>query len=179
MPYSLRWLPIVLEEAGLTVIQYPGWQTRGHGDVGPIQFVMCHHSAAKRGSGNAPSLELVAMGRPDLPGPLSQLVLARNGIYYVVAAGKGYHAGTGEWMRVTAGNAYSIGIEAENDGIGEPWPVPQMEAYIRGVAAILRHIKAEPIMAVGHREFALPKGRKIDPNFSMNEFRWRVEQVMK
>jgi N-acetyl-anhydromuramyl-L-alanine amidase AmpD len=72
-----------------------------------------------------------------------------------------------------------IGIEAENVGDGsDPWPDVQMEAYAKGVAAILCHIGASSIMAVGHKEYALPPGRKIDPSFNMVAFRQKVAAFM-
>jgi peptidoglycan hydrolase-like protein with peptidoglycan-binding domain len=73
-----------------------------------------------------------------------------------------------------------IGIEAENTGERNdlPWPPIQMDAYKRGVAAILEKIKADPIMCAGHKEYALPPGRKDDPDFDMNEFRMQVAAIM-
>ncbi len=76
-------------------------------------------------------------------------------------------------------NSSSIGVEAENTGVGEPWPEVQVDAYARLCAAVLSHVGAAPIMAVAHREWALPKGRKIDPaGIDMTAFRARVAGVM-
>jgi hypothetical protein len=178
MTYSLTWLPEVLEAAGLKVAEQPGWRTRGHGDVGPIKGVICHHTAGSK-TGNMPSLGIVTDGRPDLPGPLSQLCLGRDGTYFVVAAGRAYHAGAGTWQGVQTGNSSFIGIEAENTGKSDdPWPEVQMDAYRRGVAAILKKIGAQAIMACGHKEYALPKGRKPDPSFDMGTFRTAVADIM-
>lgn len=178
MSYSLTWLPDVLKAAGLKVLLQPGWATRGHGDVGIIKGVLCHHTAGPK-TGNAPSLQTVVKGRggPNpLPGPLAQLVLGRDGTYYMVAAGLAYHAGEGYWHGITSGNANMIGIEAENTGLANdrPWPEKQMAAYRLGVAAILMKIKQPVIMCAGHSEYALPKGRKSDPSFSMPAFRAEV-----
>lgn len=136
----------------------------------------CHHTASKA-SGNYPSLATVRDGRADLRGPLSQLGVGRDGTFYTIASGLCYHAGRGSWQGLTAGNSQFIGIEAENDGVGELWPEVQMDAYARGCAAILGHIGAEPIMCAGHKEFALPKGRKIDPSFDMPAFRARIAAI--
>jgi len=46
-----------------------------------------------------------------------------------------------------------------------------MDAYRRGVAAILNHLGQGADMCCGHKEYALPKGRKTDPNFDMDAFR--------
>src|SRR5437667_755722 len=94
MAFSLTWLPEVLENAGLKVAEQPGWRMRGHGDVGPIRGVICHHTAGPK-DGNMPSLGIVTNGRPDLARPLAQLCLGRDGTFFVVAAGKAFHAGPG------------------------------------------------------------------------------------
>lgn len=178
MTYSLTWLADVLRAAGLAVVEQPGWKDRGRAEMGTVKGVLCHHTAGPM-KDNAPSLGIVQNGRADLPGPLSQLVLARDGTYYVVGAGRCNHAGAGSWQGVTTGNSSFIGIEAENAGTGaDPWPQVQMDAYVRGVAAILKHIGADSVMAAGHKEYALPRGRKPDPSFDMVAFRESVESVM-
>jgi len=97
----------------------------------------------------------------------------------MIAAGKGWHAGRGNWQGITDGNAHLIGIEAENTGDSrDPWPQVQMDAYKRGCAAILKHIGAGPIMCAGHKEYALPHGRKDDPSFDMVMFRKDVAKLM-
>jgi hypothetical protein len=53
-----------------------------------------------------------------------------------------------------------------------------MDAYRRGVAAILKKIRANAIMCCGHKEYALPVGRKDDPTFDMDDFRSRVSAIM-
>lgn len=183
MAHALTWLPKVLRDAGLKVAEQPGWKTRGHGDVGSIKGVICHHTAGPQ-TGIMPSLGVVTNGRSDLSGPLAQLCLGREGTYFVVAAGRAFHAGRGEWQGIKTGNTSFIGIEAENTGHKTgpkaefPWPEVQMDAYRRGVAAILKHIRAKPIMCCGHREYALPVGRKPDPTFNMNVFRREVGNIM-
>ncbi len=182
MVFSLTWLPKVLLDAGMKVAEQPGWRTRGRGDVGTIRGVMCHHTAGPR-TGIMPSLGVVTNGRPDLPGPLSQLCLGRDGTFFVVAAGRASHAGAGNWQGVTTGNSSFIGIEAENTGQttgpnAEPWLAVQLDAYRRGVAAILEKIDANAIMCCGHKEYALPVGRKPDPTFDMDDFRVQVASIM-
>lgn len=174
MIFSVTWLPTVLRDAGLGVVEEPGWQTRGHGDMGLVRGVLLHHTAGPL-HGDAPSLPTVVNGRPDLEGPLSQLFLARSGIYHVVAAGKAWHAGAGSWRGITDGNGHFLGIEAENAGTpADPWPIAQMNAYVVGVRALLKHIGAPADMAAGHKEYALPAGRKTDPSFDMDAFRAMV-----
>jgi N-acetylmuramoyl-L-alanine amidase-like protein/putative peptidoglycan binding protein len=182
MDFSLTWLPEVLEDAGLKVVEQPGWRTRGRGDVGIIRGVMCHHTAGPS-DGIMPSLDIVINGRPDLPGPLAQLCLGRDGTFFVVAAGRANHAGEGQWQGIATGNSSFIGIEAENTGYAtgpqaDPWPPIQLDAYRRGVAALLKKIGADALMCCGHKEYALPAGRKCDPVFDMSEFRRQVAAIM-
>jgi len=179
MTYSLIWLPEVLKEAGLKVALVPGWENRGVGDMGSTIFgVICHHTGTAK-TGNMPSLNTLINGRSDLPGPLAQLGLGRDGTYYVLAAGKCNHAGTGSWKGKTTGNTNFIGIEAENGGSKDDlWPEIQMEAYARGVAAILKHAGLDADHCAGHKEYALPAGRKPDPRFDMNVFRSNVASIM-
>jgi peptidoglycan hydrolase-like protein with peptidoglycan-binding domain len=182
MAFSLTWLPTVLLDAGLRVAKQPGWRTRGRGDVDAIKGVMCHHTAGRK-DGIMPSLDVVTNGRPDLAGPLAQLGLGRDGTFFVIAAGRANHAGTGNWQGIATGNGSFIGIEAENTGQttgpnADPWPAVQLDACRRGVAAILTKIGADAIMCCGHKDYALPAGRKVDPTFDMDDFRRQVAAIM-
>lgn len=176
MTYALTWLADVLRAAGLKVVEQPGWKERGRREMGKPKGVLVHHTASAIGSGNAPCIGIVTNGRPDLPGPLAHTVLGRDGTWYIIAAGRCNHAGAGSWHGVTDGNGELIGVEAENAGTGkEPWPAEQMNSYVVGTDAILDYIGADPVMAAGHKEYALPRGRKIDPTFDMVDFRHKLE----
>jgi len=175
MSFALTWLPKVLLDAGLKVAEVPGWQDRGRAEMGTVLGVICHHTAGPM-QGNMPTLRTLIEGRDDLPGPLSQLGLGRDGTFYVVAAGRCNHAGEGAWRGITTGNSSFIGIEAENNGAGEPWPATQMDAYQRGVAAILRFTQRPVEFCVGHKEWA--PHRKDDPSFDMSVFRTAVGAVL-
>jgi len=182
MTFSLLWLPGVLRAWGLTVNEVPGWQNRGHGDEGQVLGVLCHHTCGPL-HGDLPDIHVLVDGRPDLGGPLCNVGLGRSGQYWMIAAGKGWHAGAGVWQGVHDGNAHFIGIEAENTGEttgtrADTWPEVQMDAYKRGCAAILTHINASAIMCAGHKEYATPHGRKNDPNFDMVKFREDVRALM-
>lgn len=176
MSFSLTWLPSVLRGAGLKVVERPGWRDRGQGDIGKIQLVICHHTAEKIDENLHPEFEILEEGREGLRGCLAQLGLGQDGVYYVLAAGKAWHAGAGSWKGITAGNDHAIGIEAENNGIGEIWPEIQLDAYVRGCAAIAKFCGFGVEMVIGHKEWA--PTRKIDPNFDMNAFRNRVSGFM-
>ena len=186
--FSLTWLPEILQSAGLKVAETPDWRTRGRAEMGALRGVMCHHTATpKRVPGNMPTLNLLINGRaasggtPALAGPLAQLGLGRDGTFYVIAAGRANHAGSGRWQGlVDVGNSSFIGIEAENSGLSDdlPWPDVQLDAYCRGVAALLQKIGAGPSMCCGHREYATPAGRKTDPDLDMVTFRNRVASFL-
>ena len=91
---------------------------------------------------------------------------------------------------MTDGNGFFIGIEAENTGGHknppgpkdppfDPWPDVQLDAYRRGIAAVLAHIGASEEMCCGHREYALPSGWKPDPHtLDMGQFRKEVKALM-
>jgi peptidoglycan hydrolase-like protein with peptidoglycan-binding domain len=179
MPFSLIWLPHVLKSAGLKVATVPGWEERGRAEMGEILGVICHHTAGER-HGNMPTLKILIDGREDLAGPLAQLGLGRDGTYYVIAAGRCNHAGVGMWNDCTNGNSNFIGIEAENTGGANdfPWPAVQMDAYQRGVAAILKFVGKPALACAGHREYARPIGRKQDPVFNMIDFRSSVASFL-
>lgn len=167
MPYLTN-LATVVRRSGLKVVEVAGWKSRGHGPMGTVQTITCHHTATPRSfkrSQSYPTMGVVRDGRPGLPGPLAQLGLGRDGTVYVIAAGLSYHAGRSHKSSQT--NSHAIGIEAE--GAMEAWPSVQYQAYLRLVKALLT---AWPKAAVvGHKESAAPSGRKNDPSFSMSKFR--------
>jgi peptidoglycan hydrolase-like protein with peptidoglycan-binding domain len=181
MPFSLTWLPDVLKAAGLRVATVPGWEKRGRAEMGAVLGVICHHTGDSR-NGNMPSLDTLIGGRSDLPGPLAQLGLARDGTFYVIAAGRCNHAGEGHWMGLVNGNANFIGIEAENKGTkADVWPAVQLEAYYQGVAAILKHVGRGSEFCVGHKEWAKDrkKNKKDDPHdVDMADFRAKVAVLL-
>src|SRR5215212_6644790 len=107
MAFSLLWLPEVLMNAGCKVALVPGWQDRGTREMGDILGVMCHHTAGSA-LGNMPSMHTLINGRRDLSGPLAHLGLGRDGTYYVIAAGRCNHAGTGIWKELVNGNTNFI-----------------------------------------------------------------------
>lgn len=165
----------ILRGAGLEVVEVAGWKTRGHGVMSAVRSILVHHTAGAS-TGDYPSLTVVRDGRTDLPGPLSQLGLSRTGKWYVIAAGKSYHAGATIDDSIY-GNSYSIGIEGEATGLPATneghayWPEIQYQSYVRGVRALQKAYGIPTSRVLGHREAAVPAGRKPDPNFSMAEFR--------
>ncbi|MFD6217990.1 peptidoglycan recognition protein family protein, partial [Nocardia salmonicida] len=166
------WLADVLRAAGLDVIEHEGWRDRGHGDFRDLRGVLCHHTAG----GGKNDWRIVQDGRADLPGPLAQLVLERDGTFRVIAAGVCWHAGRGSWPGWPTDNAnyHVIGIEAVSRGDGTDWTPAQLDAYKRGCAAILARIGRDAEDCVAHREYS--HEGKIDPaGIDMDEFRREVQ----
>lgn len=163
----------VARKTGYKVVERPGWKTRGHGQMGTITSVICHHTASKN-TGNAPALGYVESNRGALPGPLAHYVLGRDGTIYVVAAGLCWHAG--KVGKTAWSNPHAIGIEAENDGVGEHWGPAQYDSYVKLCRALRDEFRLPTSAILGHKEVGRPRGRKIDPTFSMGAFRKYVSK---
>src|SRR4051795_12520666 len=88
--------PALLRKHGLKVVEVDGWYDRGRpsstGELNPVG-VLCHHTATTKSTSITNVLKLLRVGRSDLPGPLCQFSLGRDGTVYVVAAGRANHAG--------------------------------------------------------------------------------------
>jgi N-acetylmuramoyl-L-alanine amidase len=81
---------------------------------------------------------------------------------------RAWHAGRSEWDGRPDCNDYSIGIECQ--GIGDKWPVAQIDTLIEVCKAL--HAAYEIAGVAGHDEVAIPEGRKVDPgpNFPWTSF---------
>lgn len=143
-----------LHDHGLTVGFVPGWETRGSSSFNPKGHVV-HHDAGNNWT--TPPGILIA-GRSDLPGPLCNFALGRDGKVWMVAAGRANHAGTGSW-RGLVGNSSVWGTEANNRGTGEVWPDVQIDAYARLCAATCDYSGFSAEMVCRHAEWT---SRKID-----------------
>ncbi|WP_228822436.1 peptidoglycan recognition protein family protein [Nocardia farcinica] len=166
------WLPDVLRAEGLSVVEYPGWRDRGHGDFGEIWGVIAHHTGSNPPSNNPGHIAQ----HPQL-GLASQLHLSRDGVYTVCGAGIAWHAGDGSYpgLPTDDANRFTIGIEAENNGT-EGWSPRQYTAYVKGVAAILRKLGHNSSRVIGHKEWAGASQGKWDPGgMDMNRFRRDVQ----
>lgn len=175
--------PEILRAAGLKVDVVPGWETRGRpsstGSFNPVG-VGCHHTATGAKTPNASVKTLLIQGRADLPGPLSNFGLQRDGTVVLVAAGRCNHGGTAKASgTVAAGDANELymSIEAYNDGVGEPWNSIQYNAYVLLCAVLSVEFTKNSVQTVrGHKEWSVTG--KIDPTFDMSIFRDRVEDQM-
>jgi hypothetical protein len=174
------WLADILTDAGLTVRPYPGWETRGKNDLDPMG-VMLHHTVTKPTTADVTVDKMLAVtGSSTTPAPLANYSTNRDGTISIIAAGTANHGGSGRWDGVS-GNRYFFGDEMKNLGTSsEPWPAVQLESARRAAAAILNHIGAPAQMLCGHKEYATPAGRKVDPHsLNMNMERDRVAALMR
>ena len=173
-------LPALLRAEGLRVVEHEGWRTRGRpGSFNPVG-VLAHHTATGKSTSDEVVCRLLIAGRSDLPGPLCQIGLARDGTVHLIAAGRANHAGVAKSSGTVApgdGNTLYIGVEAFNDGIGEPWPASQYDAYVTLAAALCKHVTGNSAQTVrGHKETSVTG--KIDPRFDMDAFRARVHAAL-
>jgi hypothetical protein len=155
---AVRGLRIVRDELrarGHKVVEVPGWETRGHGDVLEPAGAVNHWTAGAR-TGNAPSLRVVTHGRPGLRNALCHTYQDRAATLYIVAARVAWHAGAGSWPGL-AGNRDCLGHEPECAGPGD-WRPGQLEllADLDVVQALV---------------FNYPLGRIID------HFEWTTRKV--
>lgn len=183
MPRQLE-IANALRTWGLNVVEVDGWRERGVSSLSPQGVVVHHTGAGGDLSRNTPSLRTVIEGRKGekpLPGPLCNVLQARNADCYVIASGVSNNAGTGGWQpggpgtpRIS-GNSTVFGLEIENNGTGEPYTPELYDGAVRATAALLQLAGRGAEWACGHKEWT---PRKIDPLFSMVDFRHRVTMAL-
>ena len=160
------WLPDVLRDAGVDVYVMPGAETRGSRGRGfDLDAIIWHHTATGLNWQDGHVAFLLRDGRADLSGPLAQVGIERDGTWVIVALGRANHNGYG-----LHGNS-ALGLEFYNSGVGESWPMAQVESGVRGTAAVRNHVGMVPVL--GHKES--DPGRKVDPfGLNMNTIRQRI-----
>jgi hypothetical protein len=160
----------VLRAAGVKVAESSttnGWQTRSRSSGGfpstPLGIIW-HHTASSTSPAN--DLAYMINGSPD--GPVGNMLLDRTGTVWPIAAGAANTAGKGgptTFSRGTVpldqGNTRTWNIEAANNGVGEPWPQVQIDAYFAASNALSQLFGNLPTDIVGHAHYT--PGRKIDP----------------
>lgn len=182
-PVAPKGDPVWLEEAlrkrlGDRLVVHEGWKERGTGGVmGEIWGVMIHHT------GNVNErVETIRDGvqQPSgwLPGPLSQALITPDGKFHLIAVGPCNHAGGGKYGSLTQGNRDSIGFECAYSGSGR-WPDAQILTMRDATRAVLEYCGHDSSRVCGHKEYALPAGRKVDPgNMDMDWFRGEVQKAL-
>ena len=148
------------QAAGYAVRWSLGWETHGRPYARLVpRGGVAHHTATGTNWSWQATTKLLRDGRSDLPGPLSQFGLDRDGTLDVIAAETSNHAGPGGW-RGLKGNQSVWGIEAYNNGVGEAWPQRQLDGYVLLARLLGRHSGFGADMWSMHREWST---YKIDP----------------
>lgn len=156
----------VCRSAGLVVHEVSGWPTRARGSGGYSpglpSHVMIHHTASNTSPQN--DVNYICYGADAAP--LANLYLSREGEVWVCAGGATNTNGSGhDWwgggVPDDSMNTHAIGIEAGNNGTGEPWPVEQQQAYVALCQALCVYYNIPVNNVREHAEWA--PGRKIDP----------------
>lgn len=154
--------------AGLVTHEVDGWQTRarssGGYDGSRPWCVMWHHTASQTTPDN--DVHYICFGNPDAP--VANLYLSRDGQVWVCAGGATNTNGKGGPYPVSLGtvpkdsmNTYAVSIEAANSGLGEPWPVAQVDAYFKLSTMLCQRLGLNPADVCTHQVWA--PDRKIDP----------------
>lgn len=148
-----------------------GWERRSRSSGGfssPPLGVCWHHTASSASVAN--DLSYMINGSPDRP--IGNMLLARDGVVWPIAAGAANTQGKGGptgFSRGTVpldqGNTRMWGIEAQNNGVGEMWSQAQIDAYFKCNAALAEMFGNEVTDLVSHQGYA--PDRKIDPATAM------------
>ena len=162
------------------VIEEPGAGTRGHGGMDVIESIIIHHTAGawdKTRPADYNSRSTVLHGHPGAKGPLAHYGVGRvTGRVYWFASGLCAHAGRDSLVLGRKHrNIRAIGIEIENNGLGEPYAPATYNAAVALAGQLVIEFGLQVSDVVGHKEIALTEsgrlGRKTDPSFDMHKFR--------
>lgn len=144
-----------------------GWERRARGSGGfdSMPLGICwHHTASSTNPQN--DLSWMINGSDDAP--IGNLLLDRDGVVWPIAAGAantqgkgGPHSFSRGTIPVDSGNSRAFGMEVANNGVGEPWPQVQIDAYFAASNALSAYFGNEVTDLMTHHEWA--EDRKIDP----------------
>lgn len=149
-----------MRAAGLTVIEVPGWRTRGWEDREFVPTsVVTHHDASP--AGPSPGVPTWMAGQLDGNGNGAQWWVSLTGVWYAVAALWCPH--TGAVLPGMPDNDDAWGVETDHT-TGESWPVVQLTSLRVGQSALLRVLGRDAMSLHHHKSICKPKGRKVDPD---------------
>jgi len=153
---SVRWMPS------------PNFNSR---QGNQIEMIVVHHTAIPT------TEETVRLFLDSNSRVSAHYVLGKDGkvIHMVRDEDRAWHAGVSRWKGIDNCNDYSIGIEIVNRGDGnDPFTSEQYYTLTELVGRLVSEYGIKKDMVVGHRDIALPPGRKIDP---ADNFDWsRLEK---
>lgn len=151
--------------------------------------VIWHYTATPPRGRNMPTLNVVKRGRSDLPGPLSQYLLGRDGTVAAITTGKANHAGSGAqrvldsvrldrpppapWGPQVGGNRWFVGVEMEAGAPDYGYTGAQRVAALKLAIGLSQALDIGPNAHIGHSEWTARKGDPGD-NWSMPEFRQQI-----
>lgn len=153
---QLSWLADALRAEGCRVSEQSGWQNRYRpGSFNPYGVLWHHTGTTTSYSNTHPTLNTCINGRPDLAGPLCQVMIGYDGICYVISAGRANHAGAcngfGPFTSQRDGNDQLVGFEIDYDGTQHMSP-EQEDAATRCSAAVLKKFGRDEEYAARHAE---------------------------
>lgn len=121
-----------LRAAGITVHEWPGWESRGNGQTSAYEGCIVHHTASPYGM----TYQALVTGRADLAGPLCNYGGNEDGSLTVVAAHPANHAGAsggrsmGPLPITTLFNKRVMGLEIVYPGISPMRPAQYRAAAV-------------------------------------------------
>lgn len=126
-------------------------------------FVVIHHTA--QDSLN----QTIKTFHSTRAGTSAHYVIGRDGkvVHMVNDYLRANHAGVSKWGKDTDLNSSSIGIELDNNGIGDVWQDAQINSLIKLLATLKKTYNIPTANFIGHADIA--PGRKNDPK----NFPWK------
>lgn len=173
----------------LAVDRVGAWKDRGRPGSFAPRGVLLHHTGVKSMKATpAPALHSVIHGRPDLTGPLCHVLVGRDGICRIIAAGRANHAGTAVAsgpMPAGDGNTLYVGIEVDYAPQADFFQGPSAEQYQaswQAAAAIVTRLGHGARHVRYHRETSItgkwdpgrPRNADTGPFPSPRHFRDKV-----
>jgi N-acetylmuramoyl-L-alanine amidase len=144
-----------------------GWErrSRSSGGFSAPPLGVCWHHTASSASVNS-DLSYMINGSPDRP--IGNMLLDRDGVVWPIAAGGANTQGKGGPTTFTRGtvpldqgNTTMWGVEAQNNGVGQPWPQVQIDSYFACNEALAEMFGNSVTDCISHHGYA--PSRKIDP----------------
>ncbi|WP_316738040.1 N-acetylmuramoyl-L-alanine amidase [Pedobacter aquatilis] len=126
-------------------------------------FVIIHHTA--QDSLN----QTIKTFHSTKAGTSAHYVISRDGkvVHMVNDYLRANHAGISKWGKDTDLNSSSIGIELDNNGVGDVWQDAQINSLIKLLATLKKTYNIPTANFIGHADIA--PGRKNDPK----NFPWK------
>jgi predicted chitinase len=165
------------EPEKFSVIKMPSPNSSDRPPGTKIDAIVLHHTA---GGGTAQDTGRFFQNPANKVS--SNYVIGKDGtiVQPVEDEKRSWHAGESELNGRRNVNDFSIGIEIVNQGDGkDPYPDEQYKALAKVVVHLQNKYSIPWERIVGHKDVAIPRGRKIDPsaNFSYEKLRQEVQAL--